>query len=94
MARALHGMVCFVTVWHYPADGAPQVLARPVTGRWHQIRKHLNGLSHPILNDAKHGDSKARASNPVRSYEHGRNGRLKRREIEGDIGRLAPVCLV
>lgn len=30
----------------------------PTTGRFHQIRKHLNGLSHPILGDAKHGDSR------------------------------------
>ena len=30
----------------------------PSTGRWHQLRKHLNGLSHPILGDAKHGDSR------------------------------------
>lgn len=34
------------------------VVARPRTGRWHQIRKHMNGLSHPVLNDAKHGDSR------------------------------------
>ena len=34
------------------------MVARPHTGRWHQIRKHLNGLSHPILGDAKHGDSR------------------------------------
>ena len=34
------------------------VVARPFTGRWHQIRKHLNGVSHPILGDAKHGDSR------------------------------------
>lgn len=34
------------------------VLARPATGRWHQIRKHLNGLSHPILGDSTHGNSK------------------------------------
>ena len=34
------------------------VVATPSTGRWHQIRKHLNGLSHPILGDAKHGDSR------------------------------------
>lgn len=32
------------------------VLARPNTGRWHQIRRHLNGLSHPILGDTTHGD--------------------------------------
>lgn len=44
------------------ADGtrprASLVLARPVTGRWHQIRRHLNGLSHPILGDSTHGISK------------------------------------
>jgi len=37
---------------------ASLVLARPVTGRWHQIRRHLNGLSHPILGDSSHGVSK------------------------------------
>lgn len=37
---------------------ASLVLARPVTGRWHQVRKHLNGLSHPILGDTAHGSSK------------------------------------
>lgn len=34
------------------------VLARPETGRWHQVRRHLNGLSHPILGDSSHGDSR------------------------------------
>jgi tRNA pseudouridine65 synthase len=34
------------------------VLARPHTGRWHQIRRHLNGLSHPILGDSTHGNSR------------------------------------
>lgn len=37
---------------------ASLVLARPKHGRWHQIRKHLNGLSHPILGDSSHGNSK------------------------------------
>ena len=42
------------------ADGKPRaslVLARPLTGRWHQIRRHLSGLSHPILGDSSHGHS-------------------------------------
>jgi len=37
---------------------ASLVLARPVTGRWHQIRRHLNGLSHPILGDSTHGNTR------------------------------------
>ena len=36
---------------------ASLVLCRPETGRWHQIRRHLNGLSHPILGDSSHGNS-------------------------------------
>jgi 23S rRNA-/tRNA-specific pseudouridylate synthase len=27
------------------------------TGRWHQIRRHLNGLSRLVLGDAQHGNS-------------------------------------
>lgn len=30
----------------------------PVTGRWHQVRRHVRDLHHPILGDADHGDSK------------------------------------
>lgn len=33
------------------------VLARPRTGRYHQVRRHLRGLSHPIIGDRAHGDS-------------------------------------
>jgi tRNA pseudouridine65 synthase len=34
------------------------VEARPRTGRFHQIRRHFNRKSHPVLGDAAHGDSK------------------------------------
>ena len=37
---------------------ASLVLARPKSGRFHQVRKHLNGISHPILGDSSHGNSK------------------------------------
>lgn len=43
---------------HPERPRASLVLARPSTGRWHQIRRHLNGLSHPILGDSTHGNSK------------------------------------
>lgn len=31
--------------------------AKPVTGRFHQVRRHLARLSHPLIGDAAHGDS-------------------------------------
>ncbi len=34
------------------------VLAEPETGRWHQVRRHLRDVSHPILGDSTHGDSR------------------------------------
>lgn len=32
------------------------VRAHPKTGRWHQIRRHFNYVSHPIVGDTTHGD--------------------------------------
>lgn len=29
----------------------------PKTGRWHQIRRHMNRIAHPIVGDREHGDS-------------------------------------
>ena len=43
---------------HHERPRLSLVLARPLQGRWHQIRKHLNGLSHPILGDSSHGHSR------------------------------------
>lgn len=33
------------------------VEARPQTGRYHQLRRHLGHLRHPIIGDTTHGDS-------------------------------------
>lgn len=30
----------------------------PVTGRFHQIRRHFSRISHPLVGDGEHGDSK------------------------------------
>jgi tRNA pseudouridine65 synthase len=35
------------------------VEAQPKTGRYHQIRRHFAGISHPVIGDADHGDCKA-----------------------------------
>ncbi len=29
----------------------------PQTGRWHQIRRHMNRVAHPLIGDCEHGDS-------------------------------------
>lgn len=29
---------------------------QPLTGRWHQIRRHLNHVAHPVIGDHRHGD--------------------------------------
>ena len=34
------------------------VEVQPKTGRYHQIRRHMFGISHPVIGDAEHGDTK------------------------------------
>jgi tRNA pseudouridine65 synthase len=29
---------------------------QPITGRFHQLRRHMNRISHPIIGDVAHGD--------------------------------------
>ena len=29
---------------------------QPLTGRWHQIRRHLNHVAYPVIGDHRHGD--------------------------------------
>lgn len=31
---------------------------RPVTGRFHQVRRHVRDITHPIVQDRQHGDNK------------------------------------
>ena len=44
-----------VPVDRYPSTRVALVEAEPLTGRRHQIRRHLKHLSHPIIGDATHG---------------------------------------
>ena len=40
----------------YPTCRYSFVKIQPKTGRMHQIRRHFNHISHPIIGDYKHGD--------------------------------------
>lgn len=44
-------------VGKYPSVRYSLVECVPTTGRKHQIRRHLNHINHPILNDVNHGDN-------------------------------------
>jgi len=44
------------------------VRARPRTGRFHQVRRHLRDVDHPVLGDSMHGDTRA---NRVWREQHG-----------------------
>jgi tRNA pseudouridine65 synthase len=41
----------------YPTARYSWVEVSPVTGRWHQIRRHFDRIAHPLLGDIEHGDS-------------------------------------
>ena len=45
----------FAVDGRHPSTRYALVEARPLTGRRHQIRRHLKQLAHPIVGDATHG---------------------------------------
>ena len=45
-------------VERYPTSRYALVELMPETGRWHQLRRHLKYLAHPIIGDATHGKGK------------------------------------
>lgn len=49
-------------------DRASLVIARPRTGRLHQVRRHMKHLRHPVLGDANYGDGR------VNRYHRERHG--------------------
>ena len=48
----------FRVIERYPKPRSSLLWAQPETGRHHQIRRHLNYASHPILLDSSHGDTR------------------------------------
>lgn len=51
-----------------PEPRCSLVMAWPKTGRNHQVRRHLRDVSHPVLMDGQHGDTRI---NKVWRREHG-----------------------
>lgn len=47
----------YATSKRYPTSRYSLVDVHPVTGRWHQIRRHFDRVAHPLLGDIEHGDS-------------------------------------
>ena len=47
-----------VCIEKYPQSRYSLVACKPLTGRKHQIRRHMKHISHPIIGDAKHGRSR------------------------------------
>jgi tRNA pseudouridine65 synthase len=41
----------------FPTSRYTLVELAPHTGRWHQLRRHLNHIAHPIVGDHRHGDN-------------------------------------
>jgi tRNA pseudouridine65 synthase len=39
----------------YPTSRYALVELEPLTGRWHQLRRHMKHIAHPIIGDATHG---------------------------------------
>jgi tRNA pseudouridine65 synthase len=39
----------------YPSSRYALLELAPLTGRWHQLRRHMKHISHPIIGDATHG---------------------------------------
>lgn len=42
----------------HPTSRCSLIEAHPKTGRYHQIRRHMFRISHPIIGDSEHGDTK------------------------------------
>ncbi len=42
----------------YPSSRYALLELKPLTGRWHQLRRHLKHIAHPIIGDATHGQGR------------------------------------
>lgn len=59
--RPLQQIELPIPVSRYPAARYTLMALQPVTGRKHQLRRHMAHLRHPIVGDTSHGDGKHNA---------------------------------
>ncbi|MFK7925272.1 MAG: pseudouridine synthase, partial [Bacteroidia bacterium] len=56
--RRLQETELAVAIGRYASARYSLIEAKPVTGKFHQIRRHFSHIRHPIIGDKKHGDVK------------------------------------
>lgn len=54
--KTLETVTLNIAVKPYDSSRYSLVELQPTTGRLHQLRIHMNKISHPLINDAKYGD--------------------------------------
>jgi len=54
--KTLHKIILDIPVKPYNSSRYSLVKLHPKTGRLHQLRIHMNKISHPLIGDAKYGD--------------------------------------
>ena len=54
--KTLNSITLDIPVKPYDSSRYSLVELQPKTGRLHQLRIHMNKISHPLINDAKYGD--------------------------------------
>lgn len=47
-----------VSTGRFPSTRLSLLELHPLTGRFHQIRRHLNYIAHPVIGDSSHGDTR------------------------------------
>jgi tRNA pseudouridine65 synthase len=53
--RSLARIELGVTIDRYPSTRYALVELKPLTGRRHQLRRHMKHINHPIIGDSTHG---------------------------------------
>jgi RluA family pseudouridine synthase len=77
---------CFLCVSFDPKSNTSLILCRPITGRTHQIRVHLQALGHPIANDPCYGlkSEERRAIRKRKLDESREQSASKRQKLEAE----------